>query len=50
MRNAIAYSLLGVYVSRFLQATVYTKCRAHWIRDALAGNKDFSELNKIQSN
>lgn len=44
MREYIAYSFIGVVVSRVLQKCVYTNSRAHWIRDCLAGNQPFSQL------
>lgn len=44
MRHYLAYSFVGVIVSRAMQKTVYKNSRAHWIRDCLAGHKPFSEL------
>jgi len=48
MRNYLAHSILGIYLSRLLQKAIYTNCRAHWIRDALAGDIDFARLARDQ--
>ena len=49
MRQYLAYNLPGIYLSRLLVKTMFKNCRAHWVRDVLAGNKPLAELYIIES-
>ena len=42
VREYLAYSIAGVYLSRFLRVVYFKNARAHWIRDCLAGNQKWA--------
>lgn len=42
VREYCAYSITGVYLSRFLRVVYFKNARAHWIRDCLAGNQKWT--------